>query len=214
MKKVEKTLLLDKPGIILALALGLFILFFGGVSHFILLLVFFILSVVVTKYGYYEKKDLGIYEHERSWENVVANGLGPALGIIISIVFNVGVGPYIGAIAAVTSDKFASETGALAGRPIDLSTLKHVKPGKSGCVTWFGTLMSFTGALLIGIAAALLFKISPTQIVIIGSIGFIGSMIDTLFGVFEEKGIGNKTTTNIICSIVGIILGYSLLSHL
>jgi uncharacterized protein (TIGR00297 family) len=207
MKKIEKTLLLDIPGIILALLLGIFILFFGGLKYLVIILVFFLLSVLATKYGYNKKKNLGIYEHERSWENVLANGLGPAVALGLAWINIGGIGTFLGTVAAVTSDKFASELGALAGKPIDISTLKPAKPGKSGCVTWFGLLMSFTGAILIGLIGALFFQLTFTQVVMIGFIGFIASGVDTLFGVLEEKGVGNKTTTNIICSFVGLALG-------
>jgi uncharacterized membrane protein len=37
--------------------------------------------------------------------------------------------------------------------------------------------------------------------------GFAGALVDTLFGVFEEKGFGTKGTTNIICSITGAAIG-------
>ncbi|MCC7569885.1 DUF92 domain-containing protein [Candidatus Micrarchaeota archaeon] len=211
MKKIEKILLLDVPGLILAVLLGFFVLFFGGIYYLLTLILFLVLSVIATKYGYNIKKSLGIYEHERSWENVVANGFAPAVAIGLQFFGIFPLGAYIGSIAAITSDKFASELGALAGKPIDLSTMKPAKQGKSGCVSVFGLLMSFTGALLIGLIASLFFGFGPSKIIFIGIIGFVGSLIDSLFGVLEEKGIGNKTTTNIICSLVGLVLGHLLL---
>jgi uncharacterized membrane protein len=38
--------------------------------------------------------------------------------------------------------------------------------------------------------------------------GLGGSIADTFFGVFEERGIGTKGTTNFLCSLVGALLGY------
>ncbi len=206
--KVEKTILLDAPGIVLALVMGGIIIFFGSWYHFFLMIIFFTLSVLATKYGYNKKKSLGIYEHERSWENVLANGLGPIIALSLQVFGFAGVGPYVATIAAVTSDKFASEMGALAGKPIDLGTLKPAKQGTSGCVSVFGTLMSFTGALLIGLSGYIFFGFSPIQVLFVAIIGFMGSVVDSVFGVLEEKGIGNKTTTNLICSLVGIVGGF------
>lgn len=204
--KLRKVLLLDVPAIILALLMGAVIFYFGGISYFILMLVFLALGIIVTKYGYYEKKQIGLYEHERSWENVIANGLVPSIALFFS------PAAFIGSIAAITSDKFASEMGVLGGDPINVLNLKHSKKGKSGCVSFFGTWMSFVGALLIGLLAIYLFSGDYTlyHALLFGFIGFIGSIVDTLFGVPEEMGFGNKSTTNIICALTGAILGFLL----
>ncbi|MFA5077374.1 MAG: DUF92 domain-containing protein, partial [Candidatus Micrarchaeia archaeon] len=116
--------------------------------------------------------------------------------------------PFIASVAAITSDKFASELGVLEKKkPIYLLTMKEVTPGTSGAVSPLGTLMSFAGALFIGAAAILIFGITPTTAILVGVAGFLGSFADTLAGVFEEKGIGNKFTSNFICSLTGAILG-------
>ena len=96
--------------------------------------------------------------------------------------------------------------------PRSLLTLKEAKRGESGCISPLGTLMSFTGALIIGISAHLLIaQIDAWQMIIIALIGFAGSFADSIVGVLEEKGIGNKATTNAICAIVGAILGLGFL---
>jgi uncharacterized protein (TIGR00297 family) len=157
----------------------------------------------VTKYRYYDKKSMGVYEHERGWENVFANGFIPLIGALIS------PGAFIGAVAAVMSDKFASELGILGEDPIDLIDFKKTKRGTSGAISLFGTWMSLVGALLIGMSALLFFEeYNLWSVLLIGGIGFSGSVVDSIFGVFEEKGIGTKMTTNIICAIIGLILGF------
>ncbi|MFA5108787.1 MAG: DUF92 domain-containing protein [Candidatus Micrarchaeia archaeon] len=203
--------MLDKLGLILALVFGLIVLIFGSLEFFAIFLIFLIASVVATKYGYAQKRELGIYEHERSWENVLANGLVPA---IVAVAWPwVGVGGYLGSVAAITADKFASELGVLGPAPRSLLTLKEAKRGESGCISPLGTLVSFTGALLIGISAHLLMpaQISAWQMIYIGLIGFVGSFADSIVGVLEEKGIGTKATTNAICAIVGAVLGIAFL---
>jgi len=198
--------MLDKPGLTLAILFGAVVFIFGGAPYLAMMLFFLMLAIFVTKYGYYEKKDMGIYEHDRSWENVLSNGLVPAICAGLSVY--VGPLPYIASIAAVTSDKFASELGVLSGEPISLDGFKRVKPGTSGAVSTLGFVMSLLGAALIGIGAIFLFGITPTAALIITFAGFAGSIVDTLFGVLEERGIGTKGTTNIICSIVGAIIGF------
>jgi uncharacterized protein (TIGR00297 family) len=199
--------MLDKPGIMLTLLLGVAIVAFGGFAQLALVFIFLFLSVAATKYGYFEKKEMGIYEHDRSWENVLSNGLIPTLVVIASAFAGWGPLPYICSIAAVTADKFASELGVLGGDPVSLEGFRKVKPGTSGAVSTTGTLMSLAGSALVGIFAMFLFGISPGAAVLVMLAGFAGGLVDTVFGVFEERGFGTKGTTNIICSIVGAAIG-------
>ncbi|MCX8198314.1 MAG: DUF92 domain-containing protein [Candidatus Micrarchaeota archaeon] len=202
--------LLDWAGLALALAMGMVVAAFGGAEFVALLLIFLSASVVVTKYGYEKKREMGLYEHERSWENVLANGLIPTLCAVASP--HIGWGPYVGSLAAITADKFASEMGVLGGEPTYLLTLKKAKRGTNGAVTPFGLLMSFDGGLLIGLSAFALFPgLDLWKVVAIGIIGFGGSMADSMVGVMEERGIGSKATTNAICSLFGAAAGMAFL---
>ena len=199
--------MLDKPGLMLTIIFGVTIFLLGGFSYLMLIFVFLLLSTLATKYGYSEKKDMGIYEHDRSWENVLSNGLVPTIVVIVGFFFGWGPIPYLCAIAAIMADKFASELGVLGGDPISLDGFKRVKPGTSGAITTTGTLMSLAGAAAIGIAGLFLFGLTPNTALLVALAGFAGGFVDTLFGVFEEKGFGTKGTTNTICSIVGAIIG-------
>jgi uncharacterized protein (TIGR00297 family) len=202
--------MLDRPGLVLTLVFGAAIVIFGSFLHLVLVFMFLLLSIMVTKFGYSEKKEMGIYEHDRSWENVLSNGLIPTLVVITG--FFLGLGPiaFICSVSAVTADKFASELGVLGGNPISLDGVKRVKPGTSGAVSITGTFMSLAGAALVGVAAIFLFGVTPTTAILITLAGFAGSLADTFFGVFEEKGFGTKGTTNIICSVVGAVIGMAL----
>jgi uncharacterized protein (TIGR00297 family) len=162
--------------------------------------------VLVTGYEHTVKREMGIYEHERGWENVLSNGLLPTILAALSGI--IGPFPYLACVGAVTADKFASELGVLGGNPIDLATLKPAKPGKSGAVTVMGFVVSLAGGTAIGLAAMLFFSINATQALMIGFAGLLGSVIDSLFGIPEEMGIGTKGTTNFICSLVGAVFGY------
>jgi uncharacterized protein (TIGR00297 family) len=113
-------------------------------------------------------------------------------------------------VAAITADKFASELGVFDRTPISLGNFKPVKPGTSGAVSILGFAMSLAGGCLIGLAAIVIFNITANEAIIIALIGLAGSIVDSLFGVLEEKKIGTKGTTNMICSITGGILGYLL----
>lgn len=197
--------MLDKPGLTLAIFFGAVVFLSGGPPYLALMFVFLMLAVFVTKYGYYEKKEMGIYEYDRSWENVLSNGLVPAACAVLSPF--VGSLPYITSISAVTADKFASELGVLSGEPISLDGFRKVKPGTSGAVSILGFTMSLCGGALIGISSIFLFGLTPTTALLVALAGFAGSAIDTLFGILEERGLGTKGTTNIICATAGATIG-------
>ncbi|HID72507.1 TPA: DUF92 domain-containing protein, partial [Candidatus Micrarchaeota archaeon] len=180
---------------------------YGGWEYLALMLFFFLLAIVVTRYEHETKRDMGIYEHERGWENVLSNGFLPTVLAVASPYL--GPVPYIACVAAVTADKFGSELGVLdKGKPISLATLKPVKPGVSGAVTMMGTVASLAGATAIGLGAFFIFDMNATAALLIGLAGLGGSFVDSIFGVLEERGLGTKGTTNFICSIAGAILGY------
>jgi len=202
--------MLDSLGLALAISMGIIIFVLGEVYGFnllVLLLFFLILSVFATKYGIYSKKNMDIYENERGWKNVLSNGLIPTVTIVLySFTGNfIFIYAYIASVASITADKFASEIGVF-DTPIFLWGLKKVKPGTSGAISLLGSLASLSGAFLIGLAAIYLFNISFPEAFLIGVIGFLGGFADSLFGVLEEKGIGNKFTTNFICSVVGAVI--------
>ncbi|MBI5227229.1 DUF92 domain-containing protein [Candidatus Micrarchaeota archaeon] len=197
---------LDKGGIILALFFGIILFVFGGPNYLALMLVFFTLAIGATRYEHEIKRSLGLYEHERGWENVLSNGILPAVLAVLSA--SLGPIPFICSLAAITADKFGSEIGVLAmGEPTSLFTFKPVKPGTSGAMSVMGTAASLAGSASIAAAALFLFKISPNQALLVASAGFLGCIADSILGYFEERGIGTKETTNFACSLVGALIG-------
>jgi len=211
-----KLLLLDMIGVFVVLLAAAVVALFSGpysVSNLTVALTFLIVGVAVTKYRYEEKKEKGVYEHERSWQNVVSNSAFP---LICCVLYHYTGSPawiaaYIGAFAGAMADKFGSELGVLSDRPISLGSFRPVKQGTSGAVSVMGTYLSFIGALIIGVAGYFLYNYDPFTIFIIAMFGFLGSVADSFAGVLEEKGIGTKGTSNIICTIVAGLLAYYLL---
>ncbi len=216
-RDIMKLLLLDLPGLIATAIIGGAIFYFGGafaLQYIALMLVFLAAGVFVTKHDYERKRELAVFEHERSWENVFANGIIPAFCVAAASVDPRFFGAFICSVAAITADKFGSELGVLGGEPFSLLTLKKVRPGISGAVSLLGLFVSFDGAALIGLASYFLFPghFTLVQVLLIAVIGFAGSLADSAAGIPENAGIGNKSTTNIICAIAGAALGYYLIA--
>ncbi len=204
-------LTLDKKGVISAVVLAILLVVFGkayGLFFLALLFVFLVLSAIVTNVGKRKKRRMGLYEKARGWRNVLANGLVP-LFIAIAFFFAgsnsyvLALG-YVASIAAITADKFASEIGVLDGMPIMLLTMKRVERGVSGGVTLLGLGASALASFIISFGS---FFISPSLLAfaIVFVSGFLGNIIDSVLGYYEEKGIGNKYTTNTACALSGFV---------
>jgi uncharacterized protein (TIGR00297 family) len=215
MKDMLSLFTLDDKGVLLACTVGLLILFFGqsyGLLFLVDMLVFLALSAVVTGLGKRRKEGIGLYEHARGWKNVLSNGLVPLLVAFMYFAFSAGKIPatsvaiiYIASVTAVTADKFSSEIGVLNGEPTMLLTLKRVKKGISGGVTGLGLLASLIGSLVISLST-LYMSGSLGLVVIVAISGFGGAIVDSVFGYFEEQGIGNKYTSNFLCAVSGAVI--------
>lgn len=214
-------LTLDGKAAVLAVLMGVLIVLFGGVYglFFLAVMVLFLaVSAIVTNVGIGMKKRIKVYEAKRGWKNVVANGIIPLIIVILFWYFGshvqdptVFVLAYVASVAGTTADKFASELGVLGETPISIITFRKVKKGVSGGVTVFGTVSSFIGAAIIGFSGMAV-GLSPLFVVIIAVSGLLGSVVDSIAGHFEEKGIGNKYTSNILCAIAAALIAYAIIA--
>ena len=216
-------LTLNIGGVLSAITLGIILLYLGWVTGedlalLLVMIYFLILSTLVTRTGQEKKEKMGVYERGRGWKNVFANGIVP---VIVASLFLVSIyqghtnmvliAAYVASIAAITADKFASEIGILNGRPTMLLTQRPAKKGESGGVTSLGTTASLIGAFLISICMIALNM--PILYVVVATVsGFLGSIVDSVFGYFEEHGIGNKYTSNMACAVTGAVITFIILS--
>jgi uncharacterized protein (TIGR00297 family) len=204
---MKESVMLDTKGFALAILFGIAIYFIGGVNYLIVMLIFLFLSVWATRYGAVEKKEMQLYEYERGWKNVFSNGLIPFLALLLFKRPEL----FLSALAAAQADKFASELGVLSSsKPIDLATLKPAEVGTNGAISLLGSIMALAGALLIGLSGVLLFSLSVKTATLIGLSGFVGCMIDSIAGIFEERGIGTKETSNMLGALGGLAMYYFL----
>ncbi len=215
-------LTLDSAAVGSAIVLALAFWFIGGsywAFMIIEMFIFLAVSAVVTWVGTPYKKRKKLYQKSRTAENVVANGLAPLIfacliyfGHLHSISFieYAGIFGFIGSVAAITADKFSSELGVLDGTPRMIFTFRECRKGESGGLTAIGLLAGLFGAAIIAatvIPFMLYFGIaSPSIYIGVASVlvgGFLGTIVDSAFGFFENKGFGTKYTTNFACSLIG-----------
>ncbi len=218
-------LTLDFKGVIAGLLLAVAFLIAGGslgIFFIAVMLYFLIVSAMVTHIGKEPKKALHLYQKSRSMRNVAANGIPPLIfAVLFGIAKSSGAHPMlmmasivglVASIAAVTADKFSSEVGVLDGTPKSIVSMKEVKKGVSGGITGLGLASGLAGAMLISLVLAVLpfsygILIPDFVAIIVIVAGFLGTIIDSYLGFFEEKGIGTKYTTNFLCGIGGGIIG-------
>lgn len=213
---------LDGKGVLLAAAMGIAIFALGldrGLMFLLDLMLFLVLSAAVTYVGKIRKQGIGVYEAGRGWKNVLANGAMPLIAAALYWADSLHqflppsmlVLAYVASVCAITADKFASEIGVLDGEPTVLLTLKKTKKGVSGGVTGIGLLASLLGSAIIGLSV-LAVGGGAVGVAIVAVAGFLGNIVDSVLGYFEERGTGNKFTSNFFCSVAGFFLCLLLLA--
>ena len=108
---------LDLLGSLIMIFMGITIIFSAGVPWFILIVLFFGLSIFATRFSKPYKEEIGQYEKTRTAKNVISNGLVAFLMAAFGSYYLPLAGGFIGAVATATADTLASEIGVLIGNP-------------------------------------------------------------------------------------------------
>jgi uncharacterized protein (TIGR00297 family) len=144
-------------GIVGGLVLGL-----GGWSWAAALLVFFLSSSALSRLFVARPFEAAVHFEKgsrRDWAQVAANGgLGAALAFVHSLAPEAGWPwvAFLGAMAAVNADTWATELGTLSRwPPRRITDWKIASPGTSGAVSTLGLAASLAGAALVGSLALL-----------------------------------------------------------
>lgn len=182
---------LSNSGAIAASLSGGIIFGFGGLPWALLLLAFFVSSSALSrafstgKHDLHEKFSKG---SRRDWAQVMANG---GLGTMLVLVQALQPGntwpwiAYIGAMAAVNADTWATELGVLSrSLPHLITTGKPAEPGTSGAVSWMGIAASLAGAAFVGVFAAIFSPhgVSLPLLLVAALSGVSGSLLDSFLG--------------------------------
>jgi uncharacterized protein (TIGR00297 family) len=186
---------LSKSGAAGALIVGTIILGLGGWVWGVLLGLFFVSSSLLSHFKEEEKRtaaekfDKG---HQRDMGQVLANGGVAAVVALLSFIApsQLWFPIFIGVMATVTADTWATELGTLAKSPPRLVTTgRRVEVGTSGGISLLGTLVSLTGGIMIGLLAGLLAPaVTGLQGALIGGLGGLtGSLFDSLLGATVQR---------------------------
>ena len=65
---------LDLLGSLIMIFMGITIIFSAGVQWFVLIVLFFVLSIMATRFSKPYKQEIGQYEKTRTAKNVISNG--------------------------------------------------------------------------------------------------------------------------------------------
>lgn len=147
---------LSSSGVIGGLIVGTLTIGLGGWIWGALLGVFFISSSTLSHFKEAEKKETAEKfdkGHRRDFGQAMANG---GLGSLIAIMSVIYPSPvwfpmFIGVMATVTADTWATELGTLAKKaPRLITNGQIVEVGTSGGITLLGIAVSGAGGLIIG----------------------------------------------------------------
>jgi len=181
---------LSRSGMLSAIIMGTGFILFGEPLWFILLIMFFVSSTIWSKWKKHsaaKRHAEQVYEKggQRDAGQVWANG---GIGLLLCIIYFFTeqdglIYAFIGVMAAVTADTWATEIGALSKQPPrSILTLKQVSTGTSGGVTALGLFASLAGGLLIGLTAYAVSSIAFHAIWIGALSGLLGSLADSWIG--------------------------------
>lgn len=199
---------LSLSGMLAAIVMGTIYFGAGNAFWFGILLVFFISSSFLSRLHHDNKADLELTYAKtgrRDAGQVFANGgLGMIL-VLLNAIYPLELWGFlfIGVMATVTSDTWATEIGTLSKKPPrSVLTGKVLQAGESGGVSTLGTLAAAAGGALIGASSWLLRMISGMpeySFILLTSVGLIGGLV----GAFADSILGATVQRMNRCTVCG-----------
>lgn len=191
---------LSGSGMLAAILMGTIYYGAGNAFWFGILLVFFITSSALSRWRADAKAALEeAYDKtgRRDAGQVMANG---GIGMVLCLAYWLWPDPvwiwlFVGAMATVTADTWATEIGSLSQKPPRSVLTGRIMPtGASGGVSLLGTLAAAAGGVLIGLSAWGLAALSgmegvrPAPALLAGLAGGLaGAFADSLLGASVQR---------------------------
>ncbi|WP_435319279.1 DUF92 domain-containing protein [Haloarchaeobius sp. TZWSO28] len=212
-------------GMLTGILLSVLTIVLGGLGWFSLLITFFGVGALATKFRYDIKKDRGVAEENdgaRGTGNVLGNAAVALASVLGFAAATVGLLPvdatyflfaFAGSLSTALSDTLSSEVGAIFDNPRLVTTWQRVEPGTDGAVTWQGELAGIAGALAMGIIAIAVFPgvdpsmtVTPTGGGIVLLAGVAGMTVDSLLGATIEGPVVGNQGVNFLATLSGAIV--------
>ncbi len=183
---------LTLSGFIAATIVGTLFYVFGTYVVWSLLIFFFVSSSLLSKIHPSVDEKNG-----RNYLQVLSNSIVALVFLVLYFIFEDVVYMLVAvvAIAASTSDTWASEIGALSkSKPFSILTFKKMEKGLSGAISIIGIIASLMGAVAISLLYSGLYFISNSFdmmmfvefLTVITVAGFLGSILDSYLGVLLQ----------------------------
>jgi uncharacterized protein (TIGR00297 family) len=210
-----KVRIADISAMLSATLMGVVIIISSDINWFFILLAFFLLGSMFTRYKYTFKLAHGTAEGKhgtRGYKNVFSNSLAALVLAMAYGVFpshaQVLMAAYLGSLATACGDTLASEIGqTFKGEPRMITTLKKAKRGTDGAVSWLGEGAALFGSLAIAALAYVLIQQDMFLLLVVTAGGFIGTNIDSALGAtLQQKGYLTNNGVNLFATILGAIV--------
>lgn len=180
---------LTLDGMFAAIVVGTFVFGLGGWPAAVVLVLFFVISVTISKETVSEKTDSYSYLR-RDGLQIWANGFWIVVCLILAVVFNdpIFIIGAMAAIATAASDTWATELGSTRKDATYLITnFKNVSPGTDGGVSAKGTIGALMGAAVIAVATVYVFSLHFSVFILIFIAAFLGCLFDSYFGALFQR---------------------------
>lgn len=206
------------PGMLTGVLLGLLTIVFGDYGWFAMLIAFFGIGGLSSKFRYEQKVARGIAEGNdgaRGSGNVLANSLVALLAVLgaaaspeLGLPRDLFLFTFAGSVAAALADTLSSEIGGLFDNPRLITDFEVVEPGTDGAVTWQGELAGLAGAALVAAIAVVTFQ--PIDLfagIVVIAAGAAGMTVDSFLGATVEGRLLGNQGVNFFATLAAGVVG-------
>lgn len=209
------------PGMLTGVLLGLLTIVLGDYGWFVMLIAFFGIGGLSSKFRYEEKKHRDIAQENegaRGTGNVLANSLVALVAVLAAAITpvtgtlhvpeSVFFYAFAGAVGAALADTLSSEIGGLYDDPRLITTLEVVEPGTDGAITWQGEVVGIAGAAVIALIGFLAFDgTTALGAGVIVLAGFSGMTVDSFLGATIEGTYCGNQGVNFLATLAAALVG-------